>query len=139
MFTEKELAYIKSQHLIRIATVSNERQPDVTPVGYEFDGFFFYIGGRNVSQTRKYRNIKSGNVRVSLVLDDLLSIKPWNPRGIRIYGTADFIERQGYVGSGVYIRIRPEISWSWNIETLQIHKTIHTYENASSPPNAAGK
>lgn len=125
MFTEQEVVYLKSQRLVRIATVSDDRQPDVTPVGFEFDGTFFYVGGRDIAHTRKYRNVKSGNARVALVVDDLVSVRPWSPRGIRIYGTADFVERQGYVGPGAYLRIKPEVSWSWNIEGPEIHKVIH--------------
>lgn len=127
MFTEQEVTYLKSQHLARIATVSEDQQPDVTPVGFEFDGTFFYVGGRNVTQTRKYHNVKTGNSKVALVVDDLASVHPWNPRGIRIYGTADFIQRQGYVGPGIYLRIKPEISWSWNIENPKMRKVLHTH------------
>lgn len=105
-------------------------------MGFEFDGAFFYTGGRNISHTRKYQNVESGKFKVSLVLDDLLSVDPWSPRGVRIYGTADFIERQGYVGSGVYIRIKPETSWSRNIEGLQVHKTNHANDHTHTLPNA---
>jgi pyridoxamine 5'-phosphate oxidase family protein len=129
MFTEQEIAYLKSQRLARIATVSAEGQPDVTPVGFEFDGRFFYVGGRNIAQTRKYRNVRSGNSKVALVVDDLVSTRPWSPRGIRIYGTVDFVERQGYVGPGVYLRIQPEVSWSWNIGSPETRKVIHTQED----------
>lgn len=135
MFTKEEAAYIRSQHLVRIATISNDGQPDVVPVGFEFDGTFFYIGGRNLSHTRKYQNVNHGNFKVSVVLDDLLSVDPWNPRGIRIYGTADLIEWQGYAGAGIYIRIKPDVSWSWNIESPQVHKAVHTSQNAHPFPN----
>ncbi len=59
MFTEQEVTYLKSQHQAHIATVSTDGQPNVSPAGFEFDGKLFYIGGRNVEQTRKYRNVKS--------------------------------------------------------------------------------
>ncbi len=46
--SEKEVEYIKSQHLARISIVSPEDlQPDVSPVGFDFDGEYFYIGGIN--------------------------------------------------------------------------------------------
>jgi pyridoxamine 5'-phosphate oxidase family protein len=70
MFTEKETAYLKSQRLARIGTVSADLQPDVSPVGYEFDGEYFYIGGMNNKATRKYKNVADGNSRVALVIDD---------------------------------------------------------------------
>ena len=44
-FTEDEAAYLKSQPLARVATVDPDGQPDVTPVSFEFDGTYFYVGG----------------------------------------------------------------------------------------------
>ena len=38
MFTDEEIAYIHSQPLARVATVSPDGQPDVAPVGFEFAG-----------------------------------------------------------------------------------------------------
>ena len=117
MFTEKEIAYLKSQPLARIATVAEDGQPDVVPVGFDFDGNHIYIGGHNNETTRKYKNVLTGSSQVALAIDDLKSVNPWQPRGIKIYGHADIVEREeGYVGSGSYLRIRPTQSWSWNIE-----------------------
>ena len=60
MFTEKEKEYIKSQRLARIATVFSvspsdiaSNQPDVVPVGFDFDGEYFYIGGINILKSTK--------------------------------------------------------------------------------------
>ena len=128
MFSEKEIAYIKSQKLARIATtspasLSSEEisQPDVVPVGFDFDGEFFYIGGINLIKSTKYKNILKNN-KVALVIDDLRSIDPWDARGIRIYGIADTIDRQGGYMSNTdhpqiqYIRIKPVKKWAWGIE-----------------------
>jgi pyridoxamine 5'-phosphate oxidase family protein len=115
MFSEKEIAYLRSQRLARIATVSGGLQPDVAPVGFDFDGKYFYIGGLDLARTLKYRNIQ-GNSKVALVIDDLESVSPWLPRGIKVHGSADLTTRQGYVGAGTYIRVRPELKWSWGIE-----------------------
>jgi len=115
MFLEQEVEFIRSQRLARLGTVSEDMQPDVAPVGFEFDGHDFYIGGHSLPATRKYHNIEQGNGRVALVLDDLVSVDPWDPRGLRIYGTAEIVERTGRFGPGVYFRIVPEVSWSWNI------------------------
>lgn len=57
MFSEKEIAYLTSQRLARIATASKELQPDVAPVGFDFDGTYFYVGGVNLPTTLKYKNI----------------------------------------------------------------------------------
>jgi pyridoxamine 5'-phosphate oxidase family protein len=37
-FTEEEIAYLRSQPLARLATLDRDGQPDVVPVGFEFDG-----------------------------------------------------------------------------------------------------
>jgi pyridoxamine 5'-phosphate oxidase family protein len=132
MFTEREVAYLNSQPLARLATVAPDGQPDAAPVGFEFDGRHIFIGGHNPTNTRKYRNLRAGNHKVALVVDDLESIQPWKPRGVRIYGTAELVEREGRFGPGVYMRITPTTSWSWGIEepTFQRgkfgpHKTTH--------------
>ena len=95
-FSDDEIAYLRSQRLGRIATVAPDGQPDAIPVGFEFDGSHFYVGGHGETErTRKFRNVREGNPRVALVIDDLASTEPWSPRGMRIYGTAEFVERAG--------------------------------------------
>jgi len=114
MFSEKEVDYIKSQRLARIATVSKELQPDVAAVGFEFDGQNFYIGGIRQTKTYKYKNVANGNSRVALVIDDLESVDPWKPRGIKIHGQAELVDRPGQFGP--YLKISPTKTWSWGIE-----------------------
>ena len=123
MFSDKEIEYIETQRLAKISTVTREGlQPDVVPVGFDFDGKeCIFVGGFNLSKTKKYKNIL-GNEKVALVIDDLKSVDPWSPRGIKIYGTANIVARkaQGYLkGSGhastEYIRIRLKKKWRWGI------------------------
>jgi len=115
-FTEDEVAYLKSQPLARLATVDADGQPDVVPVGFEFDGIYLYVGGRAPERTRKFLNVRTGQAKVALVVDDLVSTDPWTPRFLRVYGAAELIERPGRFGPGAYMRITPEISWSWNLD-----------------------
>jgi pyridoxamine 5'-phosphate oxidase family protein len=116
-FTDEEIAYLRTQRLARIATVAADGQPDVMPVGYQFDGAYFYVGGMNPVKTRKFRNVRAGNRQVALVIDDLVSVKPWTVRGLRIYGNAELLVRQqGQFGPGQYLRITPTVSWSWSLE-----------------------
>ena len=68
-------------------------QPDVAPVGFDFDGEYFYVGGINLLKSKKYKNVLKNN-KVALVIDDLKTVDPWDPRGIRLYGTADIVTRQ---------------------------------------------
>ena len=53
-------------------------------MGFDFDGEYFYVGGMNILKSRKYKNVLK-NDKVALVIDDLKSVDPWDPRGIRIY------------------------------------------------------
>ncbi len=117
-FTEEEIAYLRSQGLGRLATVGADGQPDVVPVAVEFDGTFFWVGGTpEVTGTRKFRNVAAGRAKVSVVIDDMESVEPFIARGIRIYGHAEQpFERVGMVGPGIYMRITPTTSWSWNLE-----------------------
>jgi pyridoxamine 5'-phosphate oxidase family protein len=123
MFSEQEIDYLNAQRLARIATVSSQQQPDVAPVGFDFDGEYIYVGGRNNTVTLKYKNVHAGNAQVALVIDDLKSVNPWLPRGIKIHGTADIVQREGYAGRGPYLRIRPDTYWSWGIAE-------HTFQGA---------
>jgi len=116
MFSDKEIDYLKSQKLARIATVSKSLQPDVAPVGYELEGDKFVIPSLDMEKTLKYKNIKNGNPKVALVIDDLESVNPWKPRGIKVYGTAEIVERKGRFGRGLYIEITPQRVWSWGIQ-----------------------
>ena len=132
VFSEKEREYLKSQQIVRIATATvtseGSLQPDVVPVGFDFDGEYFYVGGMNILKSRKYKNVLKNN-KVALVIDDLKTVDPWDPRGIRIYGTADIVTRQsGYMENTPhpqtdYIRIKPEKKWSWGIEEPVILST----------------
>lgn len=116
MFSDQEIEYLNTHHLARIATVSLAGQPDVAPVGFDFDGDYFYVGGRHNEVTLKYKNVAGGNSQVALVIDDLQSVNPWRPRGIKIHGTAEIVEFEGYVGHGDYLRIRPDKYWSWGVD-----------------------
>ena len=116
MFSESELEYLKSQRLARITTVDTDGQPTVDAVGFSLDGDQILIGTHSPVLTRKYRNVLDGNTRVALIVDDLLSTQPWRPRGVKIHGVAEVVERTGHFGPGSYLVITPTVSWSWGIE-----------------------
>jgi len=133
MFTENEIAYLKSQPLARIATVSPSGQPDNSATGFEVEGQVIYLGSLgDLRQSRRGKSVLAGNTKVALIVDDLESIDPWKPRSIRIYGTAEFVERDGRFGPKHYMRITPTISWSANLEPTEYvggrpvyHRTVH--------------
>jgi len=123
LFSKPEIDYIKSQMLLRIGTVSKSGQPDVVPVGLEFDGTNFWVGSHSQDiffRTRKYRNVKDGNKKVSLTIDDLVSVDPWTPRCIKVKGTAEVEDHEGQFGLGKYLKITPKVSWSFGIKGLEI-------------------
>jgi len=67
-------------------------------------------------RTGKLRNIGAGRSKVSLVIDDLVSMEPFIARALRVYGQAEPpAQRVGMVGPGLYSRITPTVSWSWNL------------------------
>ena len=75
----------------------------------------------NILKSTKYKNVLKNN-KVAFVVDDLRTVDPWDPRGIRIYGIADIVTREsGYMNNtnhpqAKYIRIKPYKKWSWGIE-----------------------
>ncbi len=116
MFSEGEAEFVRAQPLLRLATVAADGQPDADAVGFEWDGRQFVIGGHQLMRSRKFKNVAGGNRKVSLILDDLASVQPWRPRGIKIHGIATPVERAGRFGPGHYLIIQPLVSWSWGIE-----------------------
>ena len=135
MLSEPEKKYLKSQRLARVATASKTGQADVVPVGFEYDGEYFWVGSHSQDiffTTRKYKNVKNGNKKVSLVVDDLVSVDPWHPRSVKVYGTAEVMDHNGIFGPGKYLRIKPSVTWSMGIEGLKpnqgqsIFKTVHS-------------
>ena len=70
-------------------------------------------------KSTKYKNILKNN-KVAIVIDDLKSVDPWDPRGIKIYGTADVVNRPGGYMEGTGHSnpqyISPKKKWSWGME-----------------------
>ncbi len=108
-FTDEESEFLGQSRLGRIATSENN-QPHVVPVAYEFDGSYFYFGGWNLEKSLKFRNIEK-NSKVAFVVDDLLTRNPWRPRGVEIRGVAEIQENV----EGLYVRITPTHKVSWGL------------------------
>ncbi|MEV6956325.1 PPOX class F420-dependent oxidoreductase [Streptomyces sp. NPDC051183] len=119
-FSETELAYLRSQHLGRLATVDAAGQPQANPVGFfpQDDGTVL-VGGMAMGTTKKWRNL-AANPRLSLVVDDLVSTRPWRVRGIEIRGHATLEVGPHALGphfSPEVIRIHPDRVLSWGLDT----------------------
>ncbi len=123
VFTDNEIAYLLSQRLGRLATVRPDGRPQIAPVGFRYNAELdvIDIGGRFLSQTKKFRNIQS-NPHVSLVVDDVLP--PWQPRGVEIRGTAQTLSTGGkalfgsanYAVDDAMIRITPVQIIGWGLD-----------------------
>jgi pyridoxamine 5'-phosphate oxidase family protein len=109
-FTEAEIAYLESQHLMRFASASPAGQPDVAPVGFWIEGDDVLTAGFDITHTVRYRNVQS-NPRATLVIDDLATVQPWAPRGVKIIGSAAIEDGDG----SPRFRITPEVIISWGI------------------------
>ncbi|MFI5860675.1 PPOX class F420-dependent oxidoreductase [Streptomyces sp. NPDC051546] len=117
-FSEAELAYLRSQHLGRLATVDPAGQPQANPVGFfpQDDGTLL-VGGLAMGTTKKWRNL-TRNPLLSLVVDDLVSTRPWTVRGIEIRGHATLEVGPHSLGphfSPEVIRIHPHRVLAWGL------------------------
>src|SRR5215467_11334172 len=122
VFTENELAYLRSQKLARLATIRPDGMPQIAPVGFHYNAELdvIEVGGRYLSQTKKFRNILQ-NPHVALVIDDVLP--PWQPRGVEIRGTAQTLSTGGqalfganYAVDDALIRITPVQIIGWGLD-----------------------
>lgn len=109
-FTPAEIDYLRTQPLMRFATASTTGRPDVAPVVFELDGDDIVTSGFDIAKTVRYRNV-AANPRATVVIDDLASMNPWSPRGIKIIGSCVVESADG----GERFRITPEVIISWAI------------------------
>lgn len=112
VFTERELAYLNSQRLCRLATAGRDGHPHVVPTSYRYnaDTDTIDIGGHDFASRKKWRDV-GHNSWVSLVVDDIVSVQPWEVRMLEIRGEAERLDRGGSgLGPGfaeAMFRIRP--------------------------------
>jgi pyridoxamine 5'-phosphate oxidase family protein len=119
VFTDRELEYLgdrRPERLGRIATVGKDGTPHVVPVGWRFnaEGDSIDVGGMDFARTKKFRDARRSG-RAAIVIDDLVSTDPWQPRGIEVRGRAEAID-----GDRPLIRIHPERVVSWGIESDEL-------------------
>lgn len=126
MFSQEELDYLATQTLGRLATVDPTGMPQNSPVGfrYEPETDTIAIGGRALSDSRKYRNVAATG-KASLVVDDIASRNPWHVRGVEIRGDAEALPE----GRGL-IRIHPRRVVSWGITTQMFESAARSAPRA---------
>jgi pyridoxamine 5'-phosphate oxidase family protein len=132
-FTDDELADLNSQRLARLATVDLDEQPDVVPVGFEYDGTLLRHWRNGPDPHAQVPRRRGGRTKVAFVINDLASVDPWAPRYLKVDGTAELVERHGQFGNLHDIRITPTTSWSFNLDgqgfshdrPVVVHRTNH--------------
>ena len=110
-FTEVERAYVDSNWVGHLATASGSGEPDVALVTVVvIDDLAVHVVGNDLIGTTKFRNV--GNTgRACLMIDDLPSVNPLLPRGIKVSGRATQQMHQGRAS----IRIIPEKVSTWGL------------------------
>lgn len=122
VFTEHELAYLRTQRLGRLATVRPDGTVQNNPVGFGYNEKLqtIDIGGRNMAASRKFRNVAAGS-KVAFVVDDIASLDPWTVRCVEIRGDAEALtapaDSAAHV-AGPIIRIHPRRVLSFGIEPV---------------------
>jgi PPOX class F420-dependent enzyme/OxyR family protein len=107
-FTEDEVAFIVQSRLARVATASRDGRPHVVPVVFEFDGAAFYFTGWNLEKTLKFKNLEE-NRNVAMVIDEMVTVSPWRPRGVEVRGVAEL----GSEGGRAYVKVIPKVKRCW--------------------------
>lgn len=88
--------YLASQPLGRLATAGRDRRPHVVPVSFRYDpdSESVDIGGHHMEGTKKYRDVQATGV-AALVVDDIVSFRPWTVRMVEIRGRAEVVPTGG--------------------------------------------
>lgn len=111
LFTEAEADFLAENFLGRIATVSASGQPHVVPVAYRFDGSSITFSGWNLTQSLKFRNLSANN-KIAIVVDEVVSTRPWRARGLEVRGVAEPVISEG----STHVKITPRKVRSWGIK-----------------------
>jgi len=126
-FTEAERAYLTTQPLGRLATIGPDGVPQNSPVGYRLDAGTgtIEIGGYRMGATRKFHNVET-NGNVAFVVDEIVSLRPWQVRGVEIRGHAEALRDQpplipGFTGERIRIHPRRILSWGLDGQTQGVH------------------
>jgi pyridoxamine 5'-phosphate oxidase family protein len=117
-FSSEERAWLASQRLGRLATVSPEGVVGNAPVTFFVRADdTIDIGGMRMGATKKFHNVKAGS-RVAFVVDIVDTSKGWHPIYLEIRGTAEALSdveppAEGF--SREVVRIHPDWVKSFNL------------------------
>jgi pyridoxamine 5'-phosphate oxidase family protein len=118
--TDIEQRFLASHQHGRLATVTPGGAPQVKPVGFAYNSELgtIDIGGYNMGQSAKYRNVRH-NPRVAFVVDDVVADGPEGVRFLEIRGLAEALNGRVPAPPGLtpeIIRIHPRRVLGYNID-----------------------
>jgi PPOX class F420-dependent enzyme/OxyR family protein len=119
VFTPAEVAYLTTQRVGRLATVSAAGEPHVVPVGFYYNATLdtIDIPGWGMGRSKKLRDVARTG-RAAFVVDDIAG--PGHPRGIEVRGRAEALPAGGRDyrpdADPEMIRLSPTYIATWGIE-----------------------
>ena len=115
----KKSEFLKSQKILRLATIDSKKNPHIVPVWYEFKDSKFYVGTN--TRTKKAKNIMK-NPKISFCVD--VGIKSPDIFGVMGIGKARLILEKRQV-SKIEKRILKRYFKSLNVKSAQelLHDT----------------
>jgi pyridoxamine 5'-phosphate oxidase family protein len=128
IFTELELEYLRSQRLGRLATIQPNGTVQNSPVGFGYNEALqtIDIGGHNMAESQKFRNVAAGS-KVAFVVDDVVSTNPWTVRCLEIRGEAEALTdpQDGTPNRpGPIIRVHPRKIISFGVDPDAGRRTV---------------
>jgi len=120
IFTEREIEYLGSQRIGRLATLQPNGTLQVSPVGFRYNRELqtIDIAGHDMAASRKFRNVLA-NGKVAFVVDDIPSVDPWQVRCLEIRGRGEALTEAADSNAplpGPIIRVRPRRIISFGID-----------------------
>jgi pyridoxamine 5'-phosphate oxidase family protein len=138
-FSARELEYLATQQLGRLATAQPDGTLQVSPVGFRYnpETATIDIGGFAMSRSQKFRNVADSG-RVAFVIDDVASVQPWRVRCLEIRGRAEAVAAPADTAPGVdggLIRIHPQRIISFGIDQpdQEPHQLTPNNRNVTEP------
>jgi len=131
IFTNNELDYLGKQQLGRLATVDEDSNPHVVPVGFRYNAETdtIDIGGHDIAKTKKWRDAGK-HPRLAFIVDDVLP--PWQPRSVEILADAELLETGGEQFARGFdpqiIRLHPIRIIAWGIDETRQSRNVKIAE-----------
>lgn len=118
--TDPERRFLTRQPRGHLSTIGPDGTPQVKPLGFTYNAVLgtIDIGGFNMAQSAKYRNIQK-DARVAFVVDEVTEASMEGAHFLEIRGVAESVTGQAAAdghGAPEIIRIHPRRIISYNVD-----------------------